>query len=105
MTWNPDRIVYPLQGSRVGTLLDVRRDVGALPEQDWSRLVPIHAWRRAALDRVARTPPTEREFVEGTDLVRAMQADIRIDVALVSEDMNVLMSPAELRGEPADMGH
>ncbi len=52
-----------------------------------------------------RTPPTEREFVEGTDLVRALEAGIRIDVGLVWEDMKVLISPAELRGEPADMGH
>ena len=26
VNWNPDRIVYPLEGSRVGTLLDIRRD-------------------------------------------------------------------------------
>jgi 3-deoxy-manno-octulosonate cytidylyltransferase (CMP-KDO synthetase) len=105
VNWNPDRIVYPLEGSRVGTLLDIRRDPGALPDNPCYKLVPIHAWRRAALDRVVRTPPCEREFVEGTDLVRALEAGIRIDVAFVTEDMKVLMTPAQLRGETLDMGH
>ena len=105
VSWNPDRIVYPLEGSRVGTLQDIRRDPGALAGKDCYKLVPIHAWRRAALDRVVRTPPSEREFIEGTDLVRALEAGIRIDVALVTENMKVLMTPAELRGETLDMGH
>ena len=105
VTWNPDRIVYPLEGSRVGTLNDIRRDAAALAGQDCYKLVPIHAWRRAALDRVVRTPPSEREFAEGTDLMRALDAGIRIDVALVWDDMKVLMSPAALRGETLDMGH
>jgi 3-deoxy-manno-octulosonate cytidylyltransferase (CMP-KDO synthetase) len=105
VNWNPDRIVYPLEGSRVGTLVDIRRDSGALRAKDCCKLVPIHAWRRAALDRVVRTPPSEREFAEGTDLVRALEAGIRIDVAFVTENMKVLMTPAELRGETTDMGH
>lgn len=105
VAWNPDRIVYPLEGSRVGTLLDIRRDKKLLGGKDCYKLVPIHAWRRAALDRLVRTPPCEREFVEGTDLVRAIEAGIRIDVALVSENMKVLMTPAELRGDTLDMGH
>lgn len=103
--WNLDRIVYPLEGSRIGTLLDIRRDQTLLRGEECYELVPIYAWRRAALDRVVRTPPSEREFVEGTDLVRALEMGIRIDVALVTEDMKVLMTPAQLRGEIVDMGH
>ena len=103
--WNPDRIVYPLEGSRIGTVNDIRRDPAALADKDCYRLVPIHAWRRASLDRIVRTPPSEREFAEGTDLIRALEAGIRIDVALVSENMKVLISSAELRGEVLDMGH
>ena len=104
VNWNPNRIVYPLEGSRVGTVLDIRRDASALGD-DRYKLIPIHAWRRAALDRVVRTPPSEREYVEGTDLVRALESGIRIDVTVVSENMKVLMTPAELRGETLDMGH
>jgi 3-deoxy-manno-octulosonate cytidylyltransferase (CMP-KDO synthetase) len=103
--WNKGRIVYPIEGSRVGTLLDIRRDASALPETDCYKLVPIHAWRRAALDRIVRLPPSEREFAEGTDLVRALEAGIRIDVTLVSENMRVRITPEELRGETLDMGH
>ena len=103
--WNKGRIVYPIEGSRVGTLLDIRRDASALSAKDCYKLVPIHAWRRAPLDRIVRMPPTEREFEEGTDLVRALEAGIRIDVTLVSEDMRVRIKPEELRGEELDMGH
>ena len=98
VSWNSGRVVHPLEGSRVGTLLDIRRDAGALASQDCYKLVPIHAWRRAALDRIVRMPPSEREFAEGTDLVRALDAGIRIDVGLVSEDMRVLITPKELEG-------
>lgn len=105
VNWNPDRIVYPLEGGRVGTLVDIRRDPAALRGKDCCKLVPIHAWRRAALDRVVSMPPTEREFAEGTDLIRALDAGIRIDVSLVWEDMKVLITPEELRGETIDMGH
>lgn len=103
--WNDERIVHPLEGSRVGTLRDIRRDASALPDKDCYKLVPIHAWRRAALDRVVNLPPTDREFAEGTDLMRALEAGIRIDVALVTENMKVLITPAMLRGEGIDMGH
>jgi 3-deoxy-manno-octulosonate cytidylyltransferase (CMP-KDO synthetase) len=103
--WNPDRIVYPLEGGRVGTLRDIRRDPNALRGKDCARLVPVYAWRRAALDRVISMPPTDREFAEGTDLVRALDAGIRVDVSLVWEDMKVLIGPAELRGDNLDMGH
>jgi hypothetical protein len=43
-------------------------------------------------------PPSERELDEGTDLVRAIDAGIRVDVSLVWEDMKVLIQPEELRG-------
>jgi 3-deoxy-manno-octulosonate cytidylyltransferase (CMP-KDO synthetase) len=104
VNWS-DRIVYPLEGGRVGTLLDISRDPAKLRGKDCCKLVPVHAWRRAALDRVVSMPPTEREFAEGTDLVRALDAGIRIDVGLVWEDMTVLIKPERLRGEEIDMGH
>jgi 3-deoxy-manno-octulosonate cytidylyltransferase (CMP-KDO synthetase) len=100
-----DRVVYPLEGGKIGTLTDIRRDPKALAGRDCARLVPIYAWRRAALDRVVSMPPTDREFAEGTDLIRALDAGIRVDVSLVWEDMKVLIGPEALRGETLDMGH
>ena len=44
--WNSDRIVYPLEGSRVGTLKDIRRNIDDFDTDDVYKLVPIHAWRR-----------------------------------------------------------
>jgi len=96
--WNNGRVVYPLEGCRVGTLIDIRRDARKLPAGDVYRFVPIHAWRRGALDRLVNSPPSDREFDEGTDLVRALDANVRIDVALVYEDMKVLITPEELVG-------
>ena len=71
--WNSDRVVHPLEGSRVGTLRDIKRDAAALGTDDVYKFVPIHAWRRGALDRLVNMPPSERELDEGTDLVRALE--------------------------------
>ena len=98
VNWNSDRVVHPVEGGRVGTLRDVRRHAKELETTDVYRFVPIHAWRRGALDRLVNMPPSERELDEGTDLVRALDAGIRIDVSLVWEDMKVLITPEELRG-------
>ena len=69
--WNSDRIVYPLEGSKVGTLKDIRRNIYDFDTDDVYKLVPIHAWRRGPLDKLIELPPSDREFEEGTDLVRA----------------------------------
>ena len=97
--WNSDRIVYPLEGSKVGTLIDVRRDIKKLDGDDIYKLVPIHAWRRGPLDRLVALPPSDREFDEGTDLVRAIDAGMRIDVTFVTDNMKVLITPEELIGD------
>ena len=74
--------------------------------KDRYKLVPIgNAWLARGSRPRRQLPPTEREFAEGTDLMRALEAGIRIDVTLVTEDMKVLITPAELRGETLDMGH
>jgi 3-deoxy-manno-octulosonate cytidylyltransferase (CMP-KDO synthetase) len=99
VAWNNDRQVHPVEGGRVGTLLDIRCDAKALPSTDLYRFVPIHAWRRGPLDRLVAMPPSDRELDEGTDLVRAIDAGIRVDVSLVWEDMKVLIHPEELRGD------
>ena len=97
--WIAGRRVHPLEGSRIGTLRDIRRDAAALGTDDLYKFVPIHAWRRGALDRLVNMPPSDRELDEGTDLVRALDAGVRIDVCLVWEDMKVLFRPREVRGD------
>lgn len=94
--WNNDRIVYPLEGSKVGTLKDIRRDINDFDSDDIYKLVPIHAWRRGPLDKLIQLPPSDREFEEGTDLVRALDAGMRIDVTFVTDNMKVLITPEEL---------
>jgi 3-deoxy-manno-octulosonate cytidylyltransferase (CMP-KDO synthetase) len=96
--WNSDRVVHPLEGSRVGTLVDIRRKAEAFNGRECYRLVPIHAWRRGALDKLVGMSPSDREFEEGSDLLRALDAGIRIDAALVHNDMKVLLTPKELAG-------
>jgi 3-deoxy-manno-octulosonate cytidylyltransferase (CMP-KDO synthetase) len=97
--WNSDRVVHPLEGSKVGTLRDIRRDAKLLGTDDVYKFVPIHAWRRGALDRLVAMPPSDREIDDGTDLVRALDAGVRIDVCLVWDDMKVLITPEEVRGD------
>jgi 3-deoxy-manno-octulosonate cytidylyltransferase (CMP-KDO synthetase) len=97
--WNSDRLVHPVEGSKVGSLKDIRRNAAELGEGELYRFVPIHAWRRGPLDRLVAMPPSERELDEGTDLVRALDAGVRVDVALVWEDMKVLIRPEELIGD------
>ncbi len=97
--WNSDRVVYPLEGSKVGTLKDIRKNINDFSSDDIYKLVPIHAWRRGPLDRLIQLPPSDREFEEGTDLVRALDAGMRIDVTYVTDNMKVLISPSELEGD------
>jgi len=97
--WNSDRQVYPVEGSKVGTLKDIRRSAAELGDREVYRFIPIHAWRRGPLDRLVAMPPSERELDEGTDLVRAIDAGVRVDVALVWEDMKILITPEELIGD------
>lgn len=99
VNWNSDRRVYPVEGSKVGSLRDIRRNADQLGEGELYRFVPIHAWRRGPLDKLVAMPPSERELDEGTDLVRALDAGIRVDVALVWEDMKILIQPEELIGD------
>ncbi len=97
--WDSERQVHPLEGSKVGTLVDIRKDAGSAGADELFRLVPIHAWRRGCLDKLVEMPPSEREIEEGTDLVRALDAGFRIDVVLISEHMKVLITPEEVRGD------
>lgn len=97
--WNSERVVHPIEGGRVGTLRDIRRDARKLGDTDLYKFVPIHAWRRGALDRLVDMPPSDRELEDGTDLVRALDAGVRIDVCLVWDDMKVLIAPEEVRGD------
>jgi len=99
VSWNADRIVHPIEGGRVGTLLDIRRDASRFRGEECFKLLPIHAWRRGTLDRLVNLPPSDRELDEGTDLVRALDARIRVDVSLVAPKMKVLIAPRELRGD------
>ena len=48
------------------------------------------------MDKLIQLPPSDREFEEGTDLVRALDAGMRIDVTFVTDNMKVLISPEEL---------
>ena len=99
VNWDLERQVHPLEGSKVGTLVDIRRDAGTSTTENMFRLIPINAWRRGCLDKLVEMPPSEREIEAGTDLVRALDAGFRIDVVLVYEDMKVLITPEEVRGD------
>ncbi|MGO9005059.1 MAG: 3-deoxy-manno-octulosonate cytidylyltransferase [Beijerinckiaceae bacterium] len=58
--------------------------------------IGIYAYRRAALERFVRLPPSALERRERLEQLRALEASMRIDVALVAEGEFGVDSPEDL---------
>ena len=56
----------------------------------------IYAYRRAALDRFMELPPSVLEQRESLEQLRALEAGMRIDVALVDTLLFGVDTPADL---------
>ena len=83
VSWNEQRRVYVLKGSKVGTVDDFSREPDRLGAGPHYRHIPIYAYRRAQLDRFVDSPPSERELEEKIEALRALEKGFRIDVCLV----------------------
>lgn len=83
VTWNEQRKVYVLKGSKVGTVGDFSRDADKLGPGPLFRHIPIYAYRRAQLDRFVNSPPSDRELEENIESLRALENGVRMDVCLV----------------------
>jgi 3-deoxy-manno-octulosonate cytidylyltransferase (CMP-KDO synthetase) len=83
-------------GRRIGRALYFSRLV--IPSGDGPRYhhIGIYAYRRAALERFVRLPPTPLERRESLEQLRALEAGMRIDVALVDTLPLGVDTPADL---------
>jgi 3-deoxy-manno-octulosonate cytidylyltransferase (CMP-KDO synthetase) len=86
---------YPLAGGRLRALYFTR---AAAPWGDGPRYhhIGLYAYRRAALERFVALPPSRLERQEKLEQLRAIEAGMRIDIALVSTVPRGVDTPADL---------
>jgi len=83
-------------GRRVARALYFSRRVIPSGEGPHYHHIGIYAYRRAALERYVRLPPTPLEQRESLEQLRALEAGMRIDVALVDTLPLGVDTPADL---------
>ncbi len=66
--------------------------------------IGIYAYRRAALERFVGLPPSPLEQRESLEQLRALEAGLRIDVALVDRPPLSVDTPADLARARAELG-
>ena len=81
--WNRDRVVYVMPEAQVGTISNFSRDADKLIEGEIYAHIPIYIYRRAALDRVVRVPPSDRELKENIEALRVLDLGYRVDALFV----------------------
>lgn len=69
--------------------------LGTAPGTAW-RHVGVYAYRRAALEQFVTLPPSANELRERLEQLRAMDAGMRIDAALVAQAHRGIDTPADL---------
>lgn len=83
--WNEDRKVYVMPEARVGTVKNLSRKRAVLGSGEVFAHIPIYIYRRAALDRIVRIPPSARELDENIEALRAFDLGLRIEALFVPE--------------------
>ena len=83
VNWNQDRVVYVMPEAQVGTILNFSRDANKLIEGEIYAHIPIYIYRRAALDRVVRVPPSDRELKENIEALRVLDLGYRVEALFV----------------------
>jgi 3-deoxy-manno-octulosonate cytidylyltransferase (CMP-KDO synthetase) len=64
----------------------------------------LYVYRRAALDRFVTLPPSSLEQRERLEQLRALEAGMRIDIAIVSSDLLDVNTPDDLERARARLG-
>lgn len=85
VNWNDDRVVYVMPEARVGTITNFSRDTAKLTDGEVYAHVPIYIYRRAALDRVVRVPPSDRELDEKIEALRVLDLGYRVEALYVPD--------------------
>ena len=66
--------------------------------------IGLYAYRRAALERFVRLPPSPLEQQEKLEQLRALEAGMRIDIGIVDTVPRGVDTPADLEDHPPDTG-
>jgi len=72
-------------------------DLEALAGEPWLRHVGVYAFRRGALERWVKLPPSALEQAERLEQLRALEAGLRIGVGVVSSAEGGVDTPADLQ--------
>ena len=83
VNWNPDRIVYVMPDARVGTISNFSRYGLKITDGQVYAHIPVYIYRRAALDRVVREPPCDRELDENIEALRVLDLGYRVEALFV----------------------
>ena len=81
--WNPDRVVYVMPDAKVGTITNFSRDATKLTDGHVYAHIPVYIYRRAALDRIVRVPPSDRELEENIEALRVLDLGYRAEALFV----------------------
>ncbi len=85
VVWNEDRKVYVMPEAKVGTITNFSRRLSVLGAADIYQHIPVYIYRRSALDRIVRVPPSERELNENIEALRVLDYGLRVDALFVPE--------------------
>lgn len=91
------KVITPLNADR--EVAYARDFVGKLDdslEPPFWQHIPIYAYRRAALDKLASLPPSTRENLRGLEQMRVLDHDMRIAVVKVDSQPLAVNTPADL---------
>ncbi len=84
-------------GAGSGRALDFTRAAAPSGDGPLYHHFGVYAYRRAALERFIKLPPSPREQRERLEQLRALEAGMRIEVALVDTEAFDVNTPADLR--------
>lgn len=85
VAWNEDRKIYVMPEAKVGTIGRFSRDAANLQSGDVCAHIPVYLYRRSALDRIVREPPSDRELEEDIEAIRVLELGLRVEALYVPD--------------------
>jgi 3-deoxy-manno-octulosonate cytidylyltransferase (CMP-KDO synthetase) len=89
--WNENRKVYVMPEARVGTIEQFSRDASRLGSEGVFGHIPVYLYRRSALDRIVREPPSDLELDENIEAIRVLDLGLRVEALLVPDGAKSLV--------------
>lgn len=91
------KVIAPLSGDReVAYIRDFVRKADETVDPPFWQHIPIYAYRRAALEKLASLDPSTRETLRGLEQMRALDHDMRVAVVKVDSVPFAVNTPADL---------